>query len=83
VRLVLNEAVLPVDGCADGPGYSCSLASYENFITTNLKTLDFVKDCDIAKGLPQYLSFYWNWNRTTEHNYPNGTMPFQATYFTN
>jgi acid phosphatase len=83
VRLVLNEAVLPVDGCIDGPGYSCSLDSYDKFLSANLANFDYVKACNISQSLPQYLDFFWNWNHTTEHNYPSGPVPYQATYVTN
>lgn len=80
VRLVLNEAVLPVDGCMDGPGYSCSLDSYDKFITENIKGFNYIEDCGVNSTLPQYLDFYWNWEKTTAHNYPNGTIPYQAKF---
>lgn len=59
VRLLLNDQVLPYPGCSSGPGYSCPLDTYLEIIANN--TVDFVTECNMNTSLPQYVSFYWDW----------------------
>lgn len=83
VRLVLNEAVLPFDGCTDGPGWACPLDKYMTLVQNNIAGYNYVEDCQVAPDRPQYLDFFWNWNKTTENNFHNGTWAYQATFVTN
>ncbi|BDD62639.1 acid phosphatase pho5 [Monascus purpureus] len=73
VRLVQNEAVIPVEACQSGPGYSCSLADFTEIMSKQLP--DFVSTCSIRSSYPQYLDFWWNYNTTTDLNYPKGPVP--------
>jgi acid phosphatase len=79
VRLVLNEAILPYDGCTDGPGWSCPLDKFTTLVRDRINKFDYVKDCAIPGTAPQHLDFFWNWNKTTRNNFHNGTYGYQAT----
>lgn len=76
VRIVINEAVVPIEDCQNGPGYSCSLANYAAIIQ---KIPSFADNCLVNSTDPKYLDFWWNYNTTTDLNYRNGTIPYQAT----
>ncbi|RAK89675.1 3-phytase B [Aspergillus costaricaensis CBS 115574] len=75
VRLVLNEAVLPFNDCTSGPGYSCPLANYTSILNKNLP--DYTTTCNVSASYPQYLSFWWNYNTTTELNYRSSPIGCQ------
>lgn len=83
VRLVLNKAVVPYDGCTNGPGWSCPLGDFTDKVRKRISKYDYVKDCRIPDSAPQYLDFFWNWNKTTKNNFHNGTWGYQATYVDN
>ncbi|ODQ70504.1 hypothetical protein LIPSTDRAFT_39586, partial [Lipomyces starkeyi NRRL Y-11557] len=70
VRILLNDAVLPLVNCQNGPGFSCPLSRYSEVIKN--KTIDYAAVCQLPKEYPQYLDFFWNYNTTTELNYENG-----------
>ena len=72
MRLVVNEAVVPVDSCQSGPGYSCSLANFTE--TVSKKLPDFSSTCGLKSSYPQYLDFWWNHNTTTHLNFPSGPI---------
>ena len=67
VRLILNEAVIPVETCQSGPGYSCPLADFTHTISKGLP--DFISACGIDESYPQYQDFWWNYNTTTDLNF--------------
>jgi acid phosphatase len=78
VRAVLNEAVVPFPSCQDGPGYSCSLGNYTTMMNASLPS--FIDSCGIPASYPQYLDFFWNYNRTTALDYQNGSISYQESY---
>ncbi|RPD65418.1 phosphoglycerate mutase-like protein [Lentinus tigrinus ALCF2SS1-7] len=48
VRIRINNAVVPVPGCASGPGSSCPLASFAAYIKKRAAVAgDFVKTCGL------------------------------------
>jgi acid phosphatase len=51
VRILLNNAVYPVVGCADGPGASCQLKDYADIVNKKMKAAGTLKKrCDIPKN---------------------------------
>lgn len=77
VRIVLNEAVVPFTGCQDGPGYSCSLGNYTSSLTKMLP--DYATTCGLNETVPQYLSFFWDYNTTKDLNFQTDTyIPYQG-----
>lgn len=47
VRLLLNDVVYPVAGCADGPGSSCLLSKYQDMVQAKLDAVgDFKEFCN-------------------------------------
>lgn len=65
VRIVLNDAVVPLDGCTSGPGYSCKLSDYNDFVTARLANIPNFNDICNIQDAPAYLDFWWNYNTTT------------------
>ncbi|KAM5532121.1 hypothetical protein V8D89_014214 [Ganoderma adspersum] len=48
VRLRINNAVVPLPGCVTGPGASCPLASFEDYVQTRSEVAgDFVARCGL------------------------------------
>ena len=74
--MVLNEAVVPIETCQSGPGYSCSLGNYTALMECTLP--DFVTTCSIPPSYPRYLKFWWDYNTTTTFNYRNGSISYQG-----
>ena len=77
VRIVLNEAVVPMQQCQSGPGYSCPQSNYTQLYS---QLPSFTKTCGINSTFPQYLSFFWNYNSTNKLDYQNGTIPYQQGF---
>jgi len=78
VRAVINEAVVPWNSCQTGPGYSCPLSNVSAIVA---KAPNFVQLCGVKQaGYPEYIDFWWNYNKTTTLNYQNGSIGYQATY---
>jgi len=67
VRYVLNDAVYPLPTCSDGPGFSCKLTDFENYVNDRLDNLDYATQCG-AEDIPNNVTFYWDY---TEKNYTN------------
>lgn len=59
VRIVHNDAVLPVVGLSSGPGFSTPLAEFERHIAERLNGTTYVASCGV-KGLPEELTFFWD-----------------------
>ncbi len=61
VRFVLNEAVVPIPKCHSGPGFSCPLDEYVDYVEgvagDNLR--GFREKCNVVDDAPDYLKFYW------------------------
>lgn len=66
VRYIVNDAVVPILGCQEGPGFSCSLANFEEYVSTRLKSVDYVGQCGTAANATG-ISFYWDY---VEGKYP-------------
>ncbi|KAK6458872.1 acid phosphatase [Scheffersomyces xylosifermentans] len=66
VRFIVSDAVIPVKGCADGPGFSCRLDKFEDYIKGRIGDIDISEDCKVPEGVPDKLTFYWDY---TEVNY--------------
>ncbi|CAK9436407.1 uncharacterized protein LODBEIA_P09650 [Lodderomyces beijingensis] len=71
VRYIVNDAVLPIESCASGPGFSCKLADFEKYINDRIGKINFVKDCGTNSSVPQEVTFYWDYKNTT-YNAPLG-----------
>ncbi|KAL2017445.1 hypothetical protein VTK56DRAFT_2101 [Thermocarpiscus australiensis] len=58
VRIRINEAVYPVPSCQDGPGRSCSLAKYVEYVSKKLKAIgSFAQLCNATDpGTPSTVS---------------------------
>lgn len=61
VRFIVNDAVVPVPNCLDGPGFSCKLKDFEAYVDDRLDGIDIVKDCKVPKDVPHELTFYWDY----------------------
>lgn len=49
VRILLNDVVYPVPSCKNGPGSSCLLSDYDEYIQDKLATQgDFISNCNIT-----------------------------------
>lgn len=66
VRFIVNDAVIPIEGCSDGPGFSCELGDFEEFIKKRQEDFSLIKDCKTPDDIPQELTFYWDYE---EKNY--------------
>lgn len=70
VRVVINEAVVPLKGCTDGPGFSCSLGAFNELVNEKIATRPTYKQaCNISDSAPQYLDIFWNYNTTNALNH--------------
>ncbi|EGW34443.1 secreted acid phosphatase [Spathaspora passalidarum NRRL Y-27907] len=65
VRFIINDSVIPIPTCADGPGFSCKLEDYEEYIQSRIGNLDFVEQCNMNSSNPASVSFYWDYNTVT------------------
>lgn len=71
VRYIINDAVVPIPKCATGPGFSCKLDDFENFVKERIGDVDFVKQCGVNSTYPSELTFYWDYKNVT-YNAPLG-----------
>lgn len=60
VRYIVNDAVVPVPGCQEGPGFSCKLAHFEKYVARRLEGANFTDQCG-ANGNATEISFYWDY----------------------
>uniref|UniRef100_A0A060TA80 ARAD1B05324p n=1 Tax=Blastobotrys adeninivorans TaxID=409370 RepID=A0A060TA80_BLAAD len=80
VRTILNEAVVPYQNCQSGPGFSCPLSNYTKMLHDSLP--DYTSACKVPKEYPQSLTFFWNYNKTTDFNYQKEDIGYQANLIT-
>jgi len=59
VRLILNDAVIPIPGHSDGPGFSLSVNDFEEYIADKLNGHSYAKDCGLKQGMPTNMTLYW------------------------
>lgn len=78
VRVVSNDAVVPINDCLSGPGYSCPLQEYSDYIDRRLVGREYSQVCNLTESAPKYLDFFWNYNTTTDLNPINNTVAYQA-----
>lgn len=60
VRILLNDAVIPIPSCQDGPGFSCKLADYNNYISLRISGVDYKAQCGSGSA-PNQVSFLWDY----------------------
>lgn len=59
VRYVVNDAVIPINGCSSGPGLSCELNDFVEYANGRIGDLDYVQSCEIKENTT--LTFYWDY----------------------
>ncbi|CAH2350584.1 repressible acid phosphatase [[Candida] railenensis] len=67
VRYILNDAVIPLKGCSGGPGFSCKMDDFEEYIANRLEGVNWVEQCEVYSNVSQSISFYWDYT-TTKYN---------------
>ncbi|KAG7662827.1 PHO5 [[Candida] subhashii] len=72
VRFVLNDAVIPIPGCNNGPGFSCGFDDFRSFIKQRLERIDYIEECGVPANVSQSLTFYWDFKTK------NYTAPFEV-----
>lgn len=63
VRYIVNDAVIPIPTCSDGPGFSCKLEDFEDYINDRIGDIDAGKVCDIPSNKSQEITFYWDYQK--------------------
>jgi acid phosphatase len=58
VRVNLNDAYVPLEGCQSGPGQSCPIEEYEDYVLDHYQSYEDV--CGIKQGQSKYLKFFWD-----------------------
>ncbi|CAK9440213.1 uncharacterized protein LODBEIA_P43130 [Lodderomyces beijingensis] len=69
VRYVINDAVIPIESCASGPGFSCKFDDFEQYINKRIGDVKYTAQCGTNSSTPQQLSFYWDY-KTTKYDAP-------------
>lgn len=65
---MVNDAVVPIESCSSGPGFSCEEGTFYEYAKDRLRGVSFYEDCDVSKvSKEKELTFYWDWN-TTRYN---------------
>ncbi|AJP86672.1 CIC_collapsed_G0002820.mRNA.1.CDS.1 [Saccharomyces cerevisiae] len=68
VRYVINDAVVPIETCSTGPGFSCEINDFYDYAEKRVAGTDFLKVCNVSSvSNVTELTFYWDWN-TTHYN---------------
>jgi acid phosphatase len=58
VRININDGIVAVPNCHDGPGHSCSLAKFLSMVASNAeKAGDFSSRCGLSQDAPKSISF--------------------------
>lgn len=61
IRVLINNAVIPIPECQNGPAYTCKLSKFKAILDEKLKNCNFVNKCRITEERPKQLTFYWDW----------------------
>lgn len=61
VRIILNDSVVPIKECYDGPGSSCGLDDFNEYVRRRLLEWDYLWECELSEDIPNELTFYWDW----------------------
>lgn len=67
VRFIVNDAVIPINNCSTGPGFSCKLDDYNDYVEKRIKGVNYVEQCKNANA--SAVSFYWDYE-TTNYSAP-------------
>lgn len=59
VRFILNDAVIPLQKCQSGPGFSCKLSDYEEYIKSRIEGKDYQTQCKTK--YPGEVTFLWDY----------------------
>lgn len=78
VRIVVNEAVVPINECATGPGASCPIDDFSNWVDTHLEGRDFVENCVIPDSDPTEFTVFTNYSLSNEFNADSPYEPFRG-----
>ncbi|KAL6454678.1 PHO5 Repressible acid phosphatase [Candida maltosa Xu316] len=65
VRYIINDAVVPISKCATGPGFSCKLDDFEDYINERIGDINYVEQCNANTSYPTEVTFYWDYKNTT------------------
>lgn len=66
VRYVVNDAVIPIELCSSGPGFSCPSNDFYDYAANRMKNLNFLEACNVSSvSNVTELTFYWDYNTTT------------------
>ena len=64
VRYTLNDAVIPIESCSSGPGFSCPEKEFYSYAEERLQGLNYVESCNITSISNQTsLTFYWDYTK--------------------
>ncbi|KAF3988596.1 hypothetical protein FT663_03559 [Candidozyma haemuli var. vulneris] len=69
VRFLVNDAVVPLQHCQDGPGFSCKLSDYEAYVQSRLEGKDYASQCG-AENVPEKVTFLWDY-KTQNYSAPD------------
>ncbi|KAK9473937.1 histidine phosphatase superfamily [Dipodascopsis tothii] len=67
VRILVNEAVIPIPACKSGPGYSCPVADFKTYINKRAPG-SYGEHCGLPTTVPWHLWFFWNWTPIFSNN---------------
>ncbi|QLL34624.1 hypothetical protein HG536_0G04860 [Torulaspora globosa] len=68
VRYVVNDAVIPIESCSSGPGFSCPLEQFYDYAESRLSDINFSDKCGkIIATNATSLTFYWDY-KTRNYN---------------
>ncbi|EGV62411.1 acid phosphatase [Yamadazyma tenuis] len=68
VRFIINNSVKPIKGCSSGPGFSCKLSDFEEYVEERFGDFDMEDVCAPNPDYPQDLTFYWDWQGNEAYN---------------
>lgn len=69
VRFLVNDAVVPLKNCQDGPGFSCKLSDFESYINSRIGDIDYNQQCGV-EGVPSEVTYLWDY-KTTDYSAPD------------
>lgn len=69
VRFIVNDAVTPLDSCNDGPGFSCKLSDFEDYVNDRFSGFDLDDACAPNATLPKDLTFYWDYQNNSNYQF--------------
>ncbi|SCU77361.1 LANO_0A00166g1_1 [Lachancea nothofagi CBS 11611] len=68
IRYVVNDAVIPLENCSDGPGFSCEAEEFYDYANQRMEGQNFFEACNTSSvSNTTELTFFWDWN-TTQYN---------------